>query len=106
MAGLAYRFSGHDHLDVPGLDVSPRAFAELTVGAWVKVNKAKEPIDQEIETHAVIAVVRCCFYSWCSGGQGRSKAKPKSPPLVSNQSERFLGNLPPHTLFRESAGAE
>lgn len=38
VAGLAYYFSGHDYLDVPGLDVSPRAFPELTIGAWVKVN--------------------------------------------------------------------
>lgn len=40
VAGLAYHFSGHDYLDVPGLDVSPRAFPELTVGAWVKVGRA------------------------------------------------------------------
>lgn len=38
VAGLAYYFSGHDYLDVPGLDISPRAFPQLTVGAWVKVS--------------------------------------------------------------------
>lgn len=38
IAGLAHYCSGHDYLDVPGLDVSPRAFPRLTIGAWVKVN--------------------------------------------------------------------
>lgn len=40
VAGLAYYFSGHDFLDIPGLDISPRAFPELTIGAWVKVTWA------------------------------------------------------------------
>lgn len=35
--GLAYYFSGHDYLEVTGLDISPRAFPKLTLGAWVKV---------------------------------------------------------------------
>lgn len=42
VAGLAYYFSGHDYLDIPGLDVSPRAFPKLTVGAWVKVITLQE----------------------------------------------------------------
>ena len=37
VAGLAYYFSGHDYLDVPDLDVSPRIFPQITFGAWVKV---------------------------------------------------------------------
>lgn len=37
VAGLAYYFSGHDYLDMPGIDVSPRAFPQVTIGAWVKV---------------------------------------------------------------------
>lgn len=37
VAGLSYYLSGHDYLDVPGLDVSPRSFPRLTFGAWVKV---------------------------------------------------------------------
>lgn len=35
--GLGYYLSGHDFLDIPGLDISPTAFPQLTVGAWVKV---------------------------------------------------------------------
>ena len=61
MAGLAYYFSGHDYLDIPGLDVSPRAFPELTVGAWVKVNPLKKIVAEVF--CFVVSCYRCASVS-------------------------------------------
>lgn len=59
VAGLAYYLSGHDYLDVPGLDVSPRFFPRLTFGAWVKVRPLMLTMNQGSENVSGATSAKC-----------------------------------------------